>query len=91
MLRGCSDANNRGIQSTSMYRNDEKGHNEAALVDEVARLEDEASALGAEIDGCEQEEREEDARDERFLRKVRIVEIIVAVGLVVVVLAWKVC
>ena len=74
-----------------MYRNDEKGHNEAELIDEIARLDDDAQALGAEIDGWEQQDREEDAREESFFRKFRIVEIIVGVGLLTVAWVWQGC
>jgi hypothetical protein len=69
-----------------MHRNDEPGHTEAELVDEIARFEDDAKALGAEIDSWEQQDREEDARDEAIFRKFRVVEIGLGVGLLVV--AW---
>lgn len=72
-----------------MYRSDEIGHEEAELNDEIARLDDEAKALIAEIDASEQQDRERDARDNAFFRKFRVVEIVVGIALLVAAWAWQ--
>ena len=74
-----------------MYRSDEMGHDEVEVLDELARIDDEVARIDAAMAACEHEDREQDARDEVFFRKFRIVEIFVGVALIVTATLWGNC
>ena len=70
------------------HRDDKPGWEAAEVDDQIARIEDELAAFEAECAADEQREREAEARDNAFYKKLRVVEIIIGLGLLGIAFAY---